>query len=86
MIKNIRKDGKINLKLENKGGYAKNSLEQEVLAFLKAEGGSSHLSDKASADEIWQQFKISKSAYKKLLGKLYKEQKIIIEKNMIRLV
>lgn len=86
VIKNIRKDGKINLKLENKGGYAKNSLEHEVLAFLKAEGGSSHLSDKASADEIWEQFKISKSVYKKLLGKLYKEQKIIIEKEMIRLI
>ena len=85
-IKNIRKDGKINLRLENTQYHKSDPLAQEILHFLRVQGGESHLSDKASAEEIWAQFKVSKSVYKKILGKLYKEHKITIEKNSIRLV
>lgn len=85
-IKNVRRDGKINLKLQNVSYNAANSLERQILGHLRSKGGRSHLSDKASADEIWQEFKVSKSTYKKQLGKLYKENKIIIEKDIIRLI
>ncbi|MDB2415020.1 type I-B CRISPR-associated protein Cas8b1/Cst1 [Rickettsiales bacterium] len=85
-IKKIRKDGLIDLTLIAAGQEATNSLTDNILEFIKAEGGSTNLTDKSSPEDIFMAFNISKSRYKKALGKLYKERKIIIDKDLITLL
>jgi len=81
-IKKIREDKRIDLALQAKGKDARNSLEEDILEFLQEMGGSSDLTDKSSPDDIYKTFQVSKSNYKKALGKLYKEKKVSIEKGL----
>lgn len=85
-IKKIREDGRIDVTLQAMGGEAVDQLTQNILEFLKAEGGSSDLTDKSSPQAIYQAFSVSKSTYKKALGKLYKEKRILLDKDCVRLI
>ena len=82
-IKEIRPDQKINLTLQASGRKGKQDLSTAILAHLEAHGGSSSLTDKSAPEEIVQTFGVSKSSYKKALGMLYKQKKIVIEKDRI---
>ena len=82
-IKEIRPDQKINLTLQAPGRKGKQDLSTAILAHLEAHGGSSSLTDKSAPEEIVQTFGVSKSSYKKALGMLYKQKKIVIEKDRI---
>lgn len=85
-IKDIRQDERINLMLQPKGEDLRNPLAQDILAYIKSQGGSISLTDKSSPEEIYNQFKVSKSNYKKALGSLYKQKLILIEKERVMLV
>lgn len=85
-IKNIREDGRIDITLQAIGKKARYSLEKSIVEFLREMGGSSNLTDKSSPDDIYKTFQVSKSNYKRALGKLYKEEKISIEKNVVKLL
>ncbi len=85
-IKNIREDGKVDLRLHRHNKAERNSLAESILEDLRAHGGISSLTDKSTPEQIYQRFKTSKGAYKKALGALYKDNKIIIQKDLIKLV
>jgi predicted RNA-binding protein (virulence factor B family) len=85
-IKNVREDGKIDLTLQPQGGKAINSLSEDILEFIRSKGGKINITDKSPPELIYKTFEVSKSNYKKALGKLYKKQLIIIEKDEIKLV
>lgn len=85
-IKNIRPDGKINLALQLPAGVGREDLGEQIIAHLKAQGGSSNLSDKSSPEDIYRIFQVSKKNYKKALGALYKQKRIQIEQDIIRLL
>lgn len=85
-IKAIRDDDKIDLCLQLPGKAARQELSDKILDHLKAHGGSSTLTDKSPPEDIYNQFNVSKGSYKKALGALYKQRKIVIEKDEIRLV
>jgi predicted RNA-binding protein (virulence factor B family) len=85
-IKRIRDDGKIDLKLQHQPEKSRDDLSQRILDYLEAEGGASTLTDKCAPNEIYNQFQVSKSSYKKALGALYKNKKILIEKHQISLL
>ena len=57
-----------------------------ILDKLKQAGGSLPYHDKSSAEEIKEEFNLSKAAFKRAIGRLYKERAIVIEKDGIRLV
>lgn len=85
-IKKIREDGKIDLAL-HRFGYDKVADETEnILAMLKENDGFLFVTDKSKPDLINSMFGISKAVYKKAVGKLYKDRKITIEAEGIRLV
>ena len=85
-IKQVREDEKIDVYLQ-KAGYAQiDSVALEILNKLKAQGGYMDVSDKSSPDTIKHIFGISKKAFKKGIGSLYKQKKITIEEKGIRLV
>ena len=85
-VRKIREDDRINLSLQERGEIVVNELSQNILEFINDEGGSSDLTDKSSPDLIFKTFKVSKSNYKKALGKLYSEQKILIEDGLVKIV
>ncbi len=79
-IKLIREeDNRIDLKLHATGRDAEDTLCDAILDYLESEGGKSDLTDKSSPEAIYAQFQVSKSSYKKALGKLYKEKHILID-------
>ena len=85
-IKKIREDGKYDVSLQPQGFL--NVIESNCALILKKleTTGELYLSDKSNPDDIIQQLQISKKAFKKAIGVLYKEKKIVIEENRILLL
>lgn len=84
-IKKIREDGKIDVILRKMGQDNIHDLAQRILAELKNAGGFLPLHDKSSSLEINRAFSESKKSFKSAIGQLYKQGKINIESNGIRL-
>jgi predicted RNA-binding protein (virulence factor B family) len=85
-VKAVRPDGKLDLSLLPPGISGLDMLSGRIVEYLQANGGSLQLTDKSSAEDIAAAFGVSKSAYKKALGRLYKQRKIRLEENRIVLV
>ncbi len=85
-IKYIRADKKLDLCLQLVNREALDDLSKKIVTFIKAEGGQTTLTERSAPEEIAKQFGVSKSSYKKALGKLYKKRLIVIEKTHISLV
>jgi len=84
-IRKVREDHKIDVCL-NKPGYEKiDSLTDRILNKLHEVGGFIPLNDKSDSQEIYELFYESKKTFKKAVGALYKQKKILIEENGIRL-
>ena len=62
------------------------SLAEQIIEDLIAHGGLSTLTDKSPAEEITKRFNVSKSAYKKAIGGLFKQKRILLDKNKITLI
>ncbi len=84
-IKTIREDGKIDLALQKMGTAKMDDLSSKILETLEKKGGFLPLSDKSAPDAIFSVFRTSKGTFKKSIGGLYKQGKIIIEADGIRL-
>ena len=52
---------------------------EEIMRYLEESGGKMPFTDKSSPDEIQEIFGISKAAFKRALGKLYKNRQIVQE-------
>ncbi len=85
-IKRIREDGKIDLCFQFHDPSARNDLEQQIIDDLVAHDGLSTLTDKSPAEEISKRFNVSKNAYKKALGSLYKQKRISLDKTKVTLI
>lgn len=81
----VREDGKIDVMLQPTGWKMTKGLSDVVLEYIKENGGVSHLTDKSPADDIYQQFQVSKKNFKKAVGDLYKRRLIVIDDDCIRL-
>ena len=84
-IKTIRVDGKIDLTLQPSGFGHVLETKDYILEELKVVG-EINLGDKSSPEEIYNRFQVSKSAFKKAIGGLYKERLITISDHQIKLV
>lgn len=85
-IKQIREDGKIDVSLQpDKMTHIENSNEV-ILKALKSQGGTLYVTDKSSPEDIYAAFQMSKKAFKRAIGSLYKQKKIKIEAGEISLI
>lgn len=84
-VKRVREDGKIDLSLQQHNNSARSELTERIIDDLQAHGGFSTLTDKSSAEEIELRFGVSKNAYKKALGALYKDKRILLDKQKVTL-
>ncbi|RRV06872.1 GntR family transcriptional regulator [Pseudomonas sp. v388] len=85
-IKEIRADGNIALSLQPVGVEAAGSLSAKILAKLRDNGGTLPVSDKSDPQVISGLFGVSKGNFKKAIGGLYKDGRIVIHADRIELV
>lgn len=86
-VKGIREDGKIDLLLEPLG--YRNSIDPNsnlILKKLQENNGQLFVTDKSDPKEIKQIFGLSKKAFKRAIGNLYKNKQIVILKESIRVL
>jgi uncharacterized protein len=85
-IKNIREDdGKIDLALRKDGFDGIKDQSSIIIENLKKNDGFLPFNDDSTPEDIKRQFQMSKKTFKKLIGGLYKQGKIAILDNGIRL-
>jgi len=84
-IKYIRPDGRIDLSLQG-GQETRDKYAKIILIYLKKQNGFAPVHDKSDPQLISDLFGMSKGAFKKAIGGLYKQKIITIEKDGIRLV
>lgn len=87
-IKNVRPDGKLDILLQPviKTQEDRHSLESKILEALQINNGTLPISDKSSPDQIHRMFGVSKSAFKRSIGGLFKAKKIKIFDDKIELI
>jgi predicted RNA-binding protein (virulence factor B family) len=84
-VRAIRTDGKVDLALDRAGYQRIGPLTEQIIAVLKESGGYLPYHDKTPPEEVRATFKTSKKAFKQAIGALYRDQRIIIERDGIRL-
>lgn len=85
-VKTIRPDNKIDLTLQVQGVQSIEVNAQKILDVLKKSEGSLNLNDKSSPEDISRVMLMSKKAFKKGVGNLYKMKLIVIGDDGIKLV
>jgi predicted RNA-binding protein (virulence factor B family) len=85
-IKNIRDDSRVDVSLQRPGFENVEPNAQRILATLKAENGFLPLTDNTPPEVIYASLEMSKKTFKKAIGTLYRERKIMIEDKGIRLI
>lgn len=84
-VKRIREDLRVDLSLQP-AGYAKvEPNAQVILDKLKAQNGFLPLTDAAAPEAIYKLLEMSKKTFKKAVGALYKERKIVLKEDGIYL-
>ena len=83
-VAGVKPDGKIDLTLRDKAYVQIDKDAQQVMEALEKYDGVLPFNDKASPEVIMQETKMSKNAFKRAVGRLYKERKIEITDSNIR--
>lgn len=84
-VKKIRTDNKIDIVLQSPGFRSIEPNAAYILEELEAAGGYLPLHDKTDPDTIKNELGLSKKSFKKAIGTLYKEKKIVIKEDGIEL-
>ncbi len=85
-IKNIREDGKIDVSLQPQG--YRNTIDsdkEKILDKLRSNRGVLNITDKSSPESIKFHLQMSKKAFKRALGALYKEKKVLLFPDKIQI-
>lgn len=85
-ISKIRDDKKLMLSLRKKAYLQMDDDAKKVFEEIEKRGGKLPFTDKASPELIKSQFNMSKNEFKRAIGRLLKEKKIIIEDNSIKII
>ncbi|WP_052039421.1 S1 RNA-binding domain-containing protein [Anaerococcus lactolyticus] len=84
-VKEVKNDGKIELTLRQRAYLEIDNDSDKILDYLYQNGGFADVSDNSSPEKIYSYFAMSKSAFKRAIGRLYKNKDIKIYKNRIEL-
>lgn len=84
-VKQVRDDDKIDLTLAKIEKSRVDDLSTVIVDYLSSHGGIMTLTDKSSPAEIFKTFGCSKKDFKKALGQLYKQKKILLSSDSTHL-
>ena len=85
-VKKIREENKIDLTLQQQSYEHIGDVKLDILQQLKLNNGTLPLGDKSTPEEIYEKLNISKKAFKKTIGGLYKDGTIELSDFSIRLL
>ena len=84
-LQRVRKDDKLDITLNSANFSDVEVLANVVYERLLKEDGKLNFSDKSSPEVIYKEFQVSKKAFRRAVGMLYKERKIVITPEEITL-
>ena len=84
-ITKLRNDGKVDLSLYKTGKANTTDLSERIHEELIARGGYWELCDSSPAETIYEELGVSKKAFKKATGSLFRQRLITIAKDGIRI-
>ncbi len=85
-VSNVKPDGKLDLTLREKAYIQMDADAEKVLEVIQEYAGVLPFNDKVSPEIIKREFRMSKAAFKRAVGRLYREHKIEITENSIRIL
>ena len=85
-VTSVKPDGKLDLSIREKGLLQIDADTETILNMMKERGGELPFTDKASPEKIREELHMSKNEFKRAVGHLLRENKIIIEEERIRLL
>ncbi|MDD3415313.1 MAG: S1-like domain-containing RNA-binding protein [Lachnospiraceae bacterium] len=85
-VTDVKEDGKLDLSIREKAYMQMDQDAEEVLQVLEEFSGVLPFNDKADPEIIKKEMKMSKNAFKRAVGRLYKEGKIEITDKNIKLI
>ncbi len=85
-VQRIRDDGKVDLSSKPLGLAGIDNARDAVLAALNQAKGRLELGDRSDPNEIQSKLGLSKKAFKRAAGALYRERKILIKDHSIELI
>ncbi len=83
-VSKVKKDGKLDLTRRAKAYLQIGADAESILALIDRYGGTLPFNDKASPEVILKEAHMSKAAFKRAVGRLYKERRIEITPDSIR--
>ena len=84
-VDHVRQDNKIDVTVQPTGHQHTLDFAEVLLRYLYENDGRCDLGDKSPAELIYDRFKVSKKAYKKAIGDLYRRRLITIADDGIKL-
>lgn len=84
-IKYVREDGKVDIALQKAGKELAKDTAAIIMDKLNEANGFLPFGDHSDADEIAETFHVSKKAFKRAIGSLYKDRLITIEEDGIHI-
>lgn len=85
-VKDVREDGKLTLSLREKTQFQMDRNSLIIMESLTAHGGFLPYGDKSSPEVIRNEFEMSKSEFKRAIGRLYRDKKIVIKEDGLYIV
>ena len=85
-IRHVRDDGHVDVSLQQIGFQKVEPSAQIILDALRANKGFLPLTDHSNPQAIYEALEMSKKTFKKAIGTLYKDRKIVLQKDGIALV
>lgn len=85
-VRNVREDNRLDIELTRRGAEGSADAQAVLIEALERAGGSLPLHDKSPPEAIAAAVGLSKKAFKRAAGGLYKQRRILIEDDGIRLV
>jgi predicted RNA-binding protein (virulence factor B family) len=85
-VRHIREDGLIDVSLQKSGFKKVLSATETIMSYLEENKGFLDLHDKSSPEEIAEKFSMSKATFKKSIGVLYRQRRVLIKPEGVYLV
>lgn len=84
-VVNVRPDGKLDLSVQRIGRARFRDFSETLLEALRENGGTLPFTDDSTPEEIERRFHVSKKTFKRALGMLYGQRKIVLAETGISL-
>ena len=82
-VVSVKEDGKLNLSLREKAYLQMDTDAEKLMQMIEDNGGKLPFTDKASPELIREKTAMSKNEFKRAVGRLLKEGRIVIGKSSI---